>query len=643
MCGIIGYIGDKPCIKTIIDGLYRLEYRGYDSAGIAIIDSGKLKLKKIGGRIGKLVHAVDSDKDFGFSDFKSTDKENDSNTYIGIGHTRWATHGEPNEINAHPHTDCKGEFAIVHNGIIENYPAIKNSLIEMGHRFKSDTDSEVIAHLIEEFYEGDLKKAVDNILPLLEGSYGIAVITSKEPDKIVAVRRGSPLKIGIGTSAFYLASDIPAILPHTSSIIELDDDEIATLEKIGNKLNYSISHVEKGEVNKKISKILMDVRAVEKDGFSHFMLKEIYEQPDAVGNTLYGKLKNSGGRLARLSESIESGDMKEGLGNLKNIGLKYLLDVDKIYIVACGTSMHAGYIAEYLIEDLARIPVEVETASEFLYKNPIIDKNTLVIVISQSGETADTIASMRKAQARGSMVFGICNVPGSTIASETDGGKFTHAGIEIGVASTKAFTAQMAVIYLIAVYLGAMKNLPARASIEILDQLREIPDKMKKALKKCEKEAIKISDEFYNVDNFLYIGRNLSYPIAMEGALKLKEISYIHAEGYAAGEMKHGPIALIDKNMITVVIAPKDCVYDKTMSNISEIKARKGKIIAIATEGDKRIGEIADHVIYVPKTHALLTPFLTVVPLQLLAYHIASKRGCDIDKPRNLAKSVTVE
>ncbi|ODS39605.1 MAG: glutamine--fructose-6-phosphate aminotransferase [Candidatus Altiarchaeales archaeon WOR_SM1_86-2] len=629
MCGIVGYVGERECVPILMDGLRRLEYRGYDSAGISVMDGKKLKIKKTPGRISDLVRKIDQDPEFQNKDLKFN---------IGIAHTRWATHGEPNEVNAHPHLDCKGEIAVVHNGIVENYAVLKSRLEKWGHTFKSDTDTEVIAHLIEEFYDGNLEKAVESAVRLLEGSYGIGVMSSKEPGKIVAARLGSPLKIGIGKDGHFIASDMPAILPYTRDIIHLNDREIASLTRDG----VNIYHMESGPREKKIEKILLDITAVEKNGYPHFMLKEIYEQPETVANTLRGKSR-AGGRIGRLVKAVEDAQPEGGLGELGEITEDYLKGIEKIIIIACGTSLYAGLIGEYVIEKLAKIPVEVEYASEFQYRNPVLDKKTMIIAISQSGETADTISSIRRAQIHGAKVFGICNVPGSTIAHETDGGKYTRAGPEIGVASTKAFTAQLAVIYLLAVFLGWMRgNISSREAGKIMDELGKIPEEIKKVLE-TDDEVVKIANKFYGNRNFLYMGRDLSFPIAMEGALKLKEISYIHAEGYPSGEMKHGPIALIDEDMPVVVIAPKDGVYEKVISNIEEVKARKGVVIAVATEGDKEISKKADHVIYIPKTEEILTPFLSVIPLQLLAYHIGVKRGCDVDKPRNLAKSVTVE
>ena len=621
MCGIVGYIGEREVVPVILEGLKRLEYRGYDSAGIAILKENKLKIKKTKGRLEKLICKVNSDPGFVGSN-------------IGIGHTRWATHGEPNEINAHPHTDCKGEIAVVHNGIIENYTKLKEKLTAEGHEFKSGTDTEVIAHLVEKFYNNNnnLEDAVRHAMQEVQGAYAIGVISTREPDKIVAARFGSPLIIGTGKRGHFIASDVPAILPYTQDVVYLGEKEIAVLTK--DDIDFrNIKEFEKLE--KESVKIEWDVKSADIGGFSHFMLKEIYEQPGVIRNALYRLVKPEGMTALGGIFALENYFKKRG---------KTIQDLNKIIIVACGTSWHAALIGEYVIENLARIPVEVEYASEFQYRCPTIDKDTLIILISQSGETADTITSMREAKKRGGNIFGICNVVGSTIYRETEAGIYTLAGPEIGVASTKAFTSQLFALYLIALYLGRMKgNVSLGRGIRLVKGLKEIPEKIEEILNTCEKNIIKITEKFYEHENFLYLGRNVNFPIALEGALKLKEISYIHAEGYPAGEMKHGPIALIDKNMPVVVVAPEDSVYEKVMSNIEEVKARGGKVIAVATKGDKEIAKKADYVIYIPRTEEILTPLLTVIPLQLLAYHIAVKRGCDVDKPRNLAKSVTVE
>ncbi len=627
MCGIVGYIGERDVVPILLDGLNRLEYRGYDSAGVAILKDGELKIKKAEGRLSNLVEKIELDANF-------------KDSYVGIGHTRWATHGKPTERNSHPHTDAKGEIAVVHNGIIENYSILKDKLIKEGHEFKSDTDTEVLAHLIGKFYNNNsdnnsnnkLEDAVRCALQEVRGAYAIGVISTKEPDKIVAARFGSPLIIGKGKDGNFIASDVPAILPYTSEVFYPGECEIAVLTK--DHIHFKCIKEFK-TLEKRLEKIDWDAGSVDKGGFPHFMLKEIYEQPGVMRNTLYRLVESEG--TAKLGGIY-------ALEDYFNKRSKTLLNLNKIIIVACGTSWHAGLVGEYVIENLARIPVEVEYASEFQYRNPTIDEDTLIILISQSGETADTITSMNEAKSRGGNVFGICNVVGSTIYRETAAGIWTIAGPEIGVASTKAFTSQLFALYLIALYLGRIQgNLSVGNGVRMVRALKEIPDNIEKILNNCEKDIITIAEKFHKSNNFIYLGRHVNFPVALEGALKLKEISYCHAEGYPSGEMKHGPIALIDKDMPVVVIVPKDNLYEKVMSNISEIKARGGKVIAIATEGDTEISKKADHVIYIPETEDILTPLLTVIPLQLLAYHIAVMRGCDVDKPRNLAKSVTVE
>jgi len=609
MCGIVAYFGKNNAIPLLINGLKRLEYRGYDSAGIALIGEGKelLAIKKK-GKIKNLENAI---PDGLFSN-------------IGIAHTRWATHGEPNDINAHPHTDCKGEIAVVHNGIIENFRAIKDFLIKRGHIIKTDTDTEVIAHLIEENYDGDLLEATRIALNIVEGTYGIAVISSKEPDKIIIARNGSPIAIAQNDNNYFAASDASAIVGNSESLYYLKDKEICVMSNDGLK----ITTLDNIPVTPEFQKIEFDLSRIEKGGFPHFMLKEIYEQPEVIMNTIRGRI------------DTENGDVR--LNGLKDYQEWFRRDVNRIIFTACGTSWHASLIAEYFIEKLAGIPVEVEYASEFRYRNPIIDKHTAVFVITQSGETADTLAALREAKKRGANVFGICNVVGSTIARETDAGIYVHAGPEIGVASTKAFTAQIVGALLIAVYLGRMRNLSYEDGKNIIENLLKIPDKVEKLLKEHEKIE-EIVKKFKNNKNFLYLGRGFNFPIALEGALKMKEISYIHAEGYPAAEMKHGPIALIDENMPVIFIATKDSIYEKVINNIEEVKARKGKVIAIGTKGDRKLAQLADYVIYIPETIDVLTPILTVIPLQLMAYYAAVLNGCNVDQPRNLAKSVTVE
>jgi len=601
-------------MPILIDGLKRLEYRGYDSAGLSYLDSGKIKTIKVKGKIAELE--------------QETEKLSDNPT-IGIAHTRWATHGEPSITNAHPHTDCTGKIAVVHNGIIENYRALRQYLTEKGHKFTTETDTEVIAHLIEDIYNGgDLPfwKAVREALREVEGTYGIAVLFEDEPDKIFAARHGSPLLIGIGDGEHFVASDAAAIIRYTDHVIYLDEGTLVTIE--ADKVKMSTLEAE--DIIPKVEKILMSLSEIEKGGFAHFMFKEIYEQPITLRNAFRGRLNADEG-TARLN------------------GLKpyfdYLHDADRIIITACGTSWHAALIGEYLIEELVRIPVEVDYASEFRYRGPIIREGDVVFVISQSGETADTLAALREAKRQGVPAIGIVNVVGSTIARESDAGVYIHAGPEIGVASTKAFTSQVMVLEEIALLLGRMHGFSTVRGKELVVELLRVPDLVQAVLDK-ENETGKIrqtAEEYYQRNNFLYLGRGLNFPVALEGALKLKEISYVHAEGYPAAEMKHGPIALIDENMPAVFIATEDPLYDKIISNIEEVRARGGQIIAIATEGDDRIAELANHVIYIPKADPLVMPMITAIPMQLLAYHIAVLRSTNVDQPRNLAKSVTVE
>lgn len=609
MCGIVGYIGYKNVTEVLINGLRRLEYRGYDSVGIAALNS-KLIVQKQKGKVSKLSAILN------YEDFKGCN--------VGIGHTRWATHGEPNDINAHPHTDCNGEIALVHNGIIENYATIKKILLQHDHIIKSETDTEVLVHLIEYYHQTmQLVDAVQKALTKVEGTYGIVVISKKEPDKLVAARNGSPLIIGVGDNEMIVASDASAIVEHTRNVIYVSDGEIFEITKDAVRTFDSNKHA----IEKHTDKIDWDIADIEKQGFAHFMLKEIFEQPETIQNAFRGRIL-----------------LEEGKTRLDGLRLNddELNAIRRIIFIACGTSWHAGLIGEYLIEEYARIPVEVEYASEFRYRSPILDKGDLVIVISQSGETADTLAALREAKARGVKVLGITNVVGSTIARESDGGVYIHAGPEIGVASTKAFTSQITVLILLTFYLARRKFMTADAGREFLQELINAPQHVRQILDKND-EIKSIATLYQKHRNFLYLGRGIQFPVALEGALKLKEISYIHAEGYPAAEMKHGPIALIDENMPVVFIAVKDEVYQKVISNIQEVKARKGKIIAIATEGDDEIKKYADHVFYIPATRKIVSPLLTVIPLQLLAYHIAVLRGCNVDQPRNLAKSVTVE
>jgi glutamine---fructose-6-phosphate transaminase (isomerizing) len=608
MCGIVGYIGKKDCVPILLEGLRRLEYRGYDSSGIAVLTKNGVIVEKTAGKIGLLEERLQHAHPSG---------------HAGIAHTRWATHGEPSTENAHPHLDCSRRIAVVHNGIIENYAVLKEKLRGEGHVFTTETDTEVLAHLIEKYYDGNLEVAVGNALSMVEGTYGIAVVCADTPDKIVGARNGSPLVVGIGKGEYLLASDVAAMLRHTNQVIYLDDGEMVVLDSDG----FRTTTISQQRVSKKIEEISWNLEMIEKAGFRHFMLKEIFEQPQCLRNAMRGRLIPEDG-AARL-------------GGL-NLSESELRKMDRLIITACGTSWHAALIGEYMFEEHGRIPAEVEYASEFRYRNPILRKGTIVTVISQSGETADTLAAMREAKKKGAKVLGICNVVGSTIAREADGGVYIHAGPEIGVASTKAFTSQLAVLAILTVYFGRMRTMSIDEGKLIVNELRAIPEKIERILAESSKIE-EIAREYFTHSNFLYLGRGYNFPVALEGALKLKEISYIHAEGYPAAEMKHGPIALIDENMPVVFICIKDSAYDKIMSNMEEVRARRGKIIAIATEGDKEIQKIAEHVIYVPETLGMLTPFLTVIPFQLLAYYIAVQRGCDVDQPRNLAKSVTVE
>jgi glucosamine--fructose-6-phosphate aminotransferase (isomerizing) len=612
MCGIVGYIGKRNALPIIVEGIKRLEYRGYDSSGAAILNSDEnLKVYKKKGKIIELE--------------RSLPDPSETQGTIGIAHTRWATHGEPNEINAHPHLDSSGKIAVVHNGIIENYKEIREHLSNYGYEFRSETDSEVIAHLISFYYlkEKDLVKAVQLAVKKLIGTYGIAVISEDEPNRIVAARKGSPLILGIGKDEFFVSSDVNAIIIHTKRVIYLQDGEIVNVDKDG----YEVYNLDYQTVDCTISEVDWDISSIEKGEYKHFMSKEIFEQPISIGNAFRGRF------VDKLSTTR--------LGGLGLTGDE-LRKIKKIQIIACGTSWHAGLIGKYLIENIARVPVEVEYASEYRYRNPIIPEDTVVFVISQSGETADTLAALREAQARGAKVFGITNTVGSTIARETDGGIYIHAGTEIGVASTKAFTSQVTVLSLLSVLLGRMKNMSPIDGAQFIQEMQEIPEKVQAILDQND-QIIEMARKIMDADNALYLGRGAHYPVALEGALKLKEISYIHAEGYPAAEMKHGPIALIDENMPVIAIALKDALYEKIISNLEEVKARNGKLFIIASEKDKNIEEIAEQVFYIPETLPALQPLLSVIPLQLLAYHVADLRGLDVDQPRNLAKSVTVE
>ncbi|WP_295680012.1 glutamine--fructose-6-phosphate transaminase (isomerizing) [uncultured Fibrobacter sp.] len=609
MCGIVAYIGTNEALPILVGGLKKLEYRGYDSSGVALIDNGTIKTVKASGKIKELEDKL---------------KVNPPKGTIGIAHTRWATHGAPTVENAHPHMSYNGKISIVHNGIIENYASLKAKLISDGIKFQSETDTEVVAHLIARFYTGDLKTAVLKAIAKIEGTFGLAVISSDEPGTLIGARRGSPLILGIGNEGdFFLASDVSAIINHTQKVVYLDDNDIVQVKNGC----YSIVNMNSHEVQREVKDVDFDADAVAKGGFPHFMLKEIFEQPEVLRNTMRGRLLVAEGnaKLAGLDTNINE-----------------LRNINRIIITACGTSYYAGMVGEYMIEDLAGVPVEVEYASEFRYRNPIIKPGTLVLAISQSGETADTLAALKEAQQKGATALAICNGVGSTIARTSDGGVYLHAGPEIGVASTKAFTSQVTVLAMIALLLGRQRRLSFEAGADIARSLLDLPLLAEETLKLSDK--IKdLAAQYSKANNFLYLGRHFNYPVAMEGALKLKEISYIHAEGYPAAEMKHGPIALIDENMPVVVIAPKDALFDKIISNVREIKARGGRVIAITTEDCHPLDEIADHIIKVPKTIPMLMPILTCIPLQLLAYHIAVLRGNDVDQPRNLAKSVTVE
>ena len=609
MCGIVGYIGQNEALPILVGGLKKLEYRGYDSSGIAVIENGSIHTIKASGKISALEDKL---------------KKEPVTGKTGIAHTRWATHGAPTVENAHPHTSYDGKISIVHNGIIENYASLKAKLVSEGIQFKSETDTEVLAHLIARFYKGDLKAAVLKALAQVEGTFGLAVICSEEPGTLIGARRGSPLILGIGNnSEFFLASDVSAIINHTQKVVYLDDNDIVQIT--GN--DYSIVNMNSHEVQREVKDVEFDADAVAKGGFPHFMLKEIFEQPEVLRNTMRGRLLSAEGnaKLAGLDTNIRE-----------------LRNINRIIITACGTSYYAGMVGEYMIEDLAGVPVEVEYASEFRYRNPIIKPGTLVLAISQSGETADTLAALKEAQQKGATALAICNGVGSTIARTSDGGVYLHAGPEIGVASTKAFTSQVTVLAMIALLLGRQRRLSFESGADIVKAMQELPKLVEQTLKLSDQIA-GIAHQYVKANNFLYLGRHYNYPVAMEGALKLKEISYIHAEGYPAAEMKHGPIALIDENMPVVVIAPKDALFDKVISNVREIKARGGRVIAVTTEDCQPLDEFADHLIKVPKTIPMLMPIVTCVPLQLLAYHIAVLRGNDVDQPRNLAKSVTVE
>ena len=608
MCGIVGYIGPKDATPILIGGLKRLEYRGYDSSGVALIDRGALETRRAEGKIARLEGVL---------------AEHPVSGHVGIGHTRWATHGPPSDRNAHPHLSTDNTVAVVHNGIIENADALRTELKSKGHLFRSDTDTEVLSHLIQELFEGSLEEAVIGALRVVEGTYGIAVVSSKDPGKIVGARKGSPLLVGVGDGQYFLASDASAILAHTREVIYLNEGDLVVLTADG----YRILDINASPIRRSVETIAWDLDAIERGGYEHFMLKEIFEQPQTVANTMRGRLR------------LEEGTSK--LGGL-NMSHDELMAIDNIVITACGTSWHSALIGELMIEDMARVPVEVEYASEFRYRNPIITPTTLCIVISQSGETADTLAAMREAKARGARTLGLVNVVGSTIAREDDGGIYLHAGPEIGVASTKAFTSQVVALALFALKLARKRNLSVTRGREVTQALDLLPRQIQGILDQA--PAIEaIAEAYRDAHNFLYLGRGYNFPAALEGALKLKEISYIHAEGYPAAEMKHGPIALIDEKMPVVFIAPHDSVFEKVVSNIQEVKARGGKTIVITSRDEPALAGLMDHEIRIPETVDMLTPVLASIPLQLLAYYIAVNRGANVDQPRNLAKSVTVE
>jgi glutamine---fructose-6-phosphate transaminase (isomerizing) len=608
MCGIIGYVGKRQVVPVLFDALKRMEYRGYDSAGVAIFSNGGLVIEKDAGKVARLERQVQA------LDIRGT---------AGIGHTRWATHGIPNRTNAHPHTDADGKIALVHNGIIENYSALRTELAKNGAVFRTETDTEVLAFLIRQFYEGDLAKAVREALSLVEGTYGLAIACADEPDHVVVACKGSPMVIGHGDGENFVASDVAAFLHYTRDVTYMEDGEMATISA------DTVEHRTLADlpVDRRLEQITYDIKAIEKGGYQHFMLKEICEQPATVADSTRGRIV------------VEDGSVR--FGGLSEFQEEFHA-AKRIILIGCGTSWHAGLVGEYIFEDLAGVPCEVEYASEFRYRSPIIEPGTIVLAITQSGETQDTLGAVREAKRHGARVFGICNVVGSSIARATDAGVYLHAGPEIGVASTKAFTSQVTVLFLMALCLGRARRVGAAEGSELTRELTAIPQKIARIL--ANRETIEtIASEFNGHRNFLYLGRGVNFPVALEGALKLKEISYIHAEGYPAAEMKHGPIALIDDDMPVVFIAVKDGTYEKVLSNIEEVRARGGRVLAIATEGDTAIAKRANQVIYVPDTHPLLTPLLTVIPLQLLAYYIAVQRGCDVDQPRNLAKSVTVE
>jgi glucosamine--fructose-6-phosphate aminotransferase (isomerizing) len=609
MCGIVGYIGAQKVVPILLEGLEKLEYRGYDSAGIAVIDKGQIEVRKCVGKLNML---------------RSTLYGAAPEGHIGIGHTRWATHGRPSDANSHPHTDCKGNFVVVHNGIIENHHKLREELQAKGHIFKSETDTEVLPHLVEEFFQGDLEAAVLQTINKVEGSYAMVVLSRQEPEKLVAARKDNPLIIGVGEGENFFASDIPAILNYTRRIIILEDGEIAVIKRD----EIKVTDAEGNCVNKEVQVIKWDAVAAEKAGYDHYMLKEINEQPRALRDTLSARFNEEGSQV--ILEEIEL--TPEEIANIR-----------QVYIVACGTAYHAGMVGKYVIEELARIPVQVDIASEFRYRNPIVDEHTLVIVVSQSGETADTLAGLREAKRRGAKVIGVTNVLSSSVAREAHHTIYTWAGPEIAVASTKAYTTQLICMYLIAIFLGQGKGLVNdEQAKELIAAMKELPAKAQEILDQASKVK-EFVDEYAKCEDVFFLGRGVDYAVALEGSLKLKEISYIHAEAYAAGELKHGTLALIVKGILVLALATQDNLFDKMVSNIAEVKARDASVLGVAFRGNTELAKSVDHMLYIPETHRLLSSVLTVIPLQLLAYYVAVARGCDVDKPSNLAKSVTVE
>lgn len=609
MCGIVGYIGDKQAAPFLLDGMSKLEYRGYDSAGIAVFERGRIRVEKCVGRLEALRQKLSGNMPAGT---------------MGIGHTRWATHGRPSDRNAHPHADSSGEFVVVHNGIIENYMSLKEELLAKNHVFLSETDSEVVAHLMAVNYNGDFEETVKKVLGMIEGSYSLVFLCAKEPDKLICTKKDNPLVIGLGSGENFIASDIPAIIAKTRRTFIMNDGEIATVTKD----EVWVQDIKGTPISKKVFEVNWNAEAAEKGGFEHFMLKEIYEQPKAMRDTMTGRVAHDGSRI----------DFEE-----LNWTKEDFADISKIFIIGCGTAYHAGMVGKYYLEQLARVPVEVDIASEFRYRNPIIDSSCLTIIISQSGETSDTLAALKEARRLGSRTLAITNVVGSSVAREADQVAYTHAGPEIAVASTKAYTTQLLLMLMLAVYVGQIKgNLNDDRSRELVTAIKQVPEQIHQLLENVEQLKV-FATQYGNSEDVFYLGRSLDYAVALEGALKMKEISYIHAEAYAAGELKHGTLALIVEGVPVIVLATQNDVYDKTISNLQEVKARDAVVIAIAQEGDSNIAKYADHVIFIPRAEKYLTPLLSVLPLQLLAYYAALTRGCDVDKPRNLAKSVTVE